>query len=251
MQLLVRQYVVPKEGNSESECEDACSDPMPDGQLIQHFAVADGATTSAFSRYWATLLVSAYSVGDFLGDKIEDCVSELQRQWHEHATGRARSWFVKEKILGGAHATLVGLTLFDKEADSDLAGKWRALAVGDACLFHVRNGNLLESFPILDAKGFDNSPVLISSIHPPSRVKSDLLEREGDWLPGDIFLLMTDAISSWLLSNHKEGVDLLERHAGTKEDFQHLIDELRKARDLEGVPILKNDDVTLMRIEVS
>src|SRR5947199_52879 len=73
------------------------------------------------------------------------------------------------------------------------------------------------------------------------------VQAEGDWLPGDTFFLMTDALACWFLREGEEGRqpwDELSGFSGATalEDFARRIEALR---DGEG---LKNDDVTLIQV---
>lgn len=251
MNLLVKRYMLPKAGNTEAELEDACSINEPNDVPVQHFAVADGATASVFSKFWATILVNAYSNGQMLNGNMEKCLTELQDTWWQHACARAKAWYVREKIQQGAHATMIGLSLLEPESGSESPGAWNALAVGDACLFHLRSGSLLDAFPIASADGFSNSPALLSSVDPLGNLADDLRLCQGNWLPGDVFLLMTDAISCWFLSDLKDSMRLIEDLTDNEKDFRWLVDSLRSDKTDDGMPVMKNDDVTLMRIELT
>ena len=71
----------------------------------------------------------------------------------------------------------------------------------------------------------------------------------GDWEPGDIFYLATDALAQWLLSELESGRppwsvlrDLCADDDATL--YSRLIDELRESQGLH------NDDTTLLQVEV-
>ncbi len=254
MDLRVRHYILPKEGNTDDECEDACAFSQEEGAAVWRFAVADGATTSVFSCYWARLLVNSYCSGQMQNGNLEESLLELRELWWEHASDRAQKWYVKEKIQRGAHATLLGLSIFASvHAADDVspgAGTFSAIAIGDACLFHVRKDQLLSAFPIASAGDFSTSPSLLSSLDPLGNLSEDLRQTKGEWFPGDVFLLMTDAMSCWLLSEQHERLPLIEPNSRDRRAFQYLIDYFRSGRDWSNMPFLKNDDVTLMRIEM-
>src|SRR6185369_17172238 len=84
--------------------------------------------------------------------------------------------------------------------------RWHALAIGDSCLFQVRDGRLFESFPLCRAVEFNSRPVLVSS-NPTSneRVWEEVYYKEGDTQPEDLFFLATDALSQWFLAEHESG----------------------------------------------
>ena len=71
----------------------------------------------------------------------------------------------------------------------------------------------------------------------------------GDWEPGDIFYLATDAIAQWLLAELEAGRppweslrDLCADDATTL--YGRLIEELRSNQGLQ------NDDTTILQVEV-
>ena len=59
-------------------------------------------------------------------------------------------------------ATLLGINI-ELNPWHDGAFPWQAMAIGDRCLFVVREGGLELSFPIDDAAQFNNTPSLICS----------------------------------------------------------------------------------------
>jgi hypothetical protein len=119
-------------------------------------------------------------------------------------------------------------------------GRWRAWAVGDSCVFHVRRNRLLQAFPRIHSGEFDNAPRLVGSRRcPPHRERA-----LGSWRAGDRLLLMTDALAQWFLRRVEAGrrpwraVERLEGDA----DFVHWIEKLRDSG------ALRNDDVTLLAV---
>src|SRR5207237_3291793 len=98
----------------------------------------------------------------------------------------------------GAFATFLGLVVEE-------AG-WHALAVGDSCLFQVRDGGLLRAFPLTRAADFGNSPHLVGSRAPgPGGTHPPGLRKQGDRRPGDRLWLMTDALAQWFLRDAEAG----------------------------------------------
>lgn len=75
-----------------------------------------------------------------------------------------------------------------------------------------------------------------------------VLECTGNWAPEDQFLLMTDALACWFLKEFERGRKpwsiFKEAEANDEASFRELIVKLRS----EGA--IKNDDVTLMKIEL-
>ncbi len=98
------------------------------------------------------------------------------------------------------------------------------------------------------AESFDNSPYLVASKTTKSlhRHGEGVTVMQGTWLPGDVFLLATDAISQWLLAQHEAGRPqwALMRALG-QTTFVPLVEKLRE------LGALHNDDSTLLRVEVA
>ena len=252
MWVCTRVFHVPKRGNAEAEYEDACYPERDVTRQLGAFrcAVADGASESAFSGLWAQLLVRSFGK------------RKLRLYWLRHLFERAIQtkpvpWYLEKKIKNGAHAAFLGLSIRDGHYNGNGNGSgeadrsWRALAVGDSCIFHVRDDELLTVGPVDKAELFDNSPYLIAT------KAKDLIRRNaqhvslmnGDWEPGDTFYLATDALAQWLLSELESGRppwpylrDLCADEDATL--YPRLIEELRSSQGLH------NDDTTLLQVEV-
>ena len=129
----------------------------------------------------------------------------------------------------------MGLTLSNQE--------WQATAIGDSCLFQVRGGQLLTTFPITNSTDFNNRPALLSSNS--GNWKSELATiacARGSWEPDDVFYMMTDAMACWFLRSIENGAQLEMVFDGDRE-FDRWIEGLREGG-------MRNDDVTLLRITV-
>lgn len=137
----------------------------------------------------------------------------------------------------------------DAAAGSDgPGGSWRALAVGDSCVFQVRGDTLVAVGPLCKAEQFNNSPYLLASKATQHIRRGDeqMTIISGRWQPGDTFLLASDAISQWLLAEHEAGRPpwSMLRALGP-QTFARFVEKLRAGGALH------NDDTTLMRIEVA
>jgi len=250
MQPAVKAFGVPKTGNSAEECDDAAA------YSNHRFAVADGATESSFADRWAQRLVQKYieqppALRNASGNILEEWLKPLQREWHASIPWDRLPWYAEEKARGGAFTSLLGvevlpapsrfrwLDLFRRRKGT----RWHAFAVGDSCFFQVRNNQLICSFPYEKPEEFNNRPLLISSI--PQRNKSvwkQIKQKEGDCQPGDLFLLMTDALALWFLNEIQSGntpwKSLLE--INSDKAFARFVDSLR------AESALRNDDTTLL-----
>ena len=247
MWVSTQTFHVPKRGGSESEYEDACyPEDSFRGELSSwRCAVADGATESAFSREWAQLLVQSFGHHQFR-------LKEQQRLWESTVKQGPLPWYLESKISRGAHAAFIGLSVRDPwpagAADDPQTGTWRAFAVGDSCLFHVRGNELLTAGPLSRSEEFGNNPFLLSttSRSPISRHNPLVSLLSGTWESNDAFYLATDALAQWLLS---------EKEAARPP--WGFLQDLEPSVFVSLVPILRdtgrlhNDDTTLLRLEVS
>jgi hypothetical protein len=124
---------------------------------------------------------------------------------------------------------------------------WQAVAVGDACLFQVRDDALLSSFPVTEAAAFGTTPPLLSTRADYSRRSLEHLSMAaGECRPDDLFLLATDALAAWFLREIEVGGcpwRSLEELSLLR--FGRLVRRLRHEHSL------RNDDVTLLLARVS
>src|SRR5262249_45599942 len=138
-------------GNATHEYEDAYAV----GTDALRIAVADGASETSFARQWAELLVEGFVQAAPSPAELNAWVTPLQATWAQGQQGKATAWYAERKVQDGAFSSLLGLAI-----DQD---RWRALAVGDSCLFMVRSGKLARAFPLERSEQFNNSPSLLSS----------------------------------------------------------------------------------------
>jgi hypothetical protein len=233
----IHHFWIPKDGNSEAEYEDACANNPQAGR----FALADGATESSFAKEWAKILTKGFADEEDWGQFFQQprswwewrsqmpkywsqWLEAMRRRWQEHLQQRQSErggtwpWFVENRIREGALATFCGLVLLPdiakpeqscrqcKDSDRSATRHYFCLAVGDACLFQVRDDRLVFCFPVQKAVDFNNTPPLVcSQSRPPARPTAPLRWCVRRWNEGDIFLLMTDALARWFLSDYESG----------------------------------------------
>jgi len=240
-----RHFVLPKEGSTAEECEDAVA--FDAGSL--RFAVADGATEAFDARRWAARLaaewvgavVATLSAAEF-GPWLKEQGEWLHASWE----GRKLSWYAEEKRRAGSYAAFVGLRL---EASGKRMG-WRAVALGDSCLVQRRGGELVSSFPLDSHEAFTSTPPLVpSSEHSREAALTRLVEREGRAEPGDTFLLMSDALSAWYLETSARRDPRVEEFDSLLAASENgsLSELVRRER---AAARMKDDDVAAVRIEV-
>ena len=232
---------IPKHGNDPSECEDSFC--IGDGT----FAVADGASDGIYSDVWARILAESYCrerPQHWNGDDFSEwvaCRRGLEwREWQEHVTAKELPWFAREKLRNGSFATFAGITFAP-----DQSGAWEACSYGDACLFVVRNDTILHSFPVTSSEAFGNNPPLIATLTGVSLEHVQLLSGVAE--AGDRLYLATDALAQWFLAQSERDEKpwaTFDTGILTDDDLASFVIEYR------GQKLLKNDDVTLIAIEV-
>ncbi len=227
---------VPKGGGRMDAYEDAAS--VRAEAWPARLAVADGATESAFAKEWAERLTrGVVEQGASTPESLRRAVPDWQAQWRAAVRARAEEgpWYVGAKAAEGAFATLLGLSL---RAD----GRWRAVSVGDGCLFRVRDGAPVRSWPFGAADAFTNRPALV-----PSRPGQTLPTPEatsGSWSAGDVFVLATDAVAAWLLAP-ESSVGPAAAAAWDETQFRRAVEQGRTKETL------RNDDATLLIMRIA
>ncbi len=222
-----------------------CTDRMVDTRKKStdklRFAIADGASESSFSREWAKILAHSYYRGKF---DVIDMVKggRLQQVWTWILRNKELSWFAEEKMRRGAFSSLAGITLYEE------AGYYfyEIFAIGDSCIFHVRDNELIAAWPISKAEEFNNSPFLISSIlSGNSSLYKYVHTDKGSCSVNDEFFLMTDALSCWFLQS-------INHHLNYEAEELILVKSQHKFRDkinhLRGKAKIRNDDTTMVRL---
>lgn len=230
--LAYRAFWQPKRGHDEADYEDAYR-VSASGPEASRAAIADGATESAFARLWATMLVEGLvDEGAIDPERFTQQLPLWQTMWIETIDQRSQGlpWYAAQKAEEGAFATALGLAL-------EPGGTWRALSVGDCCLFHLRDGAVQSTWPATDPDAFTNRPALVPSRRGPA-VPTPAVQT-GTWAPGDRFLLATDATAAWLL---RAGIGVLD-----DLDAEAFAQCVRIART---AGTLRNDDVTLVDLRI-
>ncbi len=248
-----RAFRLPRQGHGLEECQDALAADAERGR----FAIADGAAESPYSCVWASLLVEEFVRRSEQLPCWANWLPALQERWTERfSEGSSEEvsdnrlngvpWYLEAGLNQGAFATFLGLVIEEN--------KWYAVAVGDSCLFQVRQDELIRAFPMTRAADFSNAPWLVGSRTSPIEVPhKNGLQQLGDCQSGDRLWLMTDALAQWFLAQAEAGhkpwqqlnslVNTADK-ASAQQAFSAWVEELRGARQL------RNDDVTLVAVSV-
>lgn len=238
-----RHLCLPRRGHSLEECQDAAATAPELGR----FAIADGASESAHAALWARLLVDGF-VGNPANDLAwADWLPPLQQRWASAIERRPDQpplpWFLEPSEQQGAFATFLGLVV----RPTATGWSWEALAVGDSCLFQVRAGRLIRSFPLVRSSDFGSTPWLLGARTPPV-VRSERCA--GEAMAEDHFWLMTDALAQWFLRQVEtagrpwEMLEWLLHNPHCEQLTREWLAELRRMRQL------RDDDVALMEVIV-
>ncbi|WP_199620214.1 protein phosphatase 2C domain-containing protein [Paenibacillus alkalitolerans] len=245
-------FSLQKAGNRIDEYEDAfnCDIFANDDPGRFRFAIADGASESSFAGIWAGLLANAYCGGKFDGKHIHKSISKLSKVWSRTIHAKDLPWYAQEKLNSGAFSTLAGIT-FRLTGEDGFFAEFDAIAVGDSCIFHIRGDKIIASFPVGSTDDFHNRPVLISTNAANNMDLKAFVKRwTGTAQTGDSFLLMTDALACWMLTRYEEDTSVVKKIHGLagEHDFTNLVHAERRSIWRNGSFYLRNDDVTLIRI---
>lgn len=249
---------LPKGGNGPAECEDAFRVAYPDrrspaGRDAAHIALSDGASESAFARDWANILAEDLvhrppDLSDPAPETLARWLEPAQAEWRRRVPWERLPWHGEAKARAGALAALLGLTI--ARSPGPAAGlTWQALAIGDSCLFLVREERLEVAFPIAYAGRFNDSPAMLCSNPAGNRRAWRGIHRQsGNCRAGDTFILASDALACWFLERRAAGErpwqtlsGLMAQEPARQEAW---VQEQRRERRL------RNDDTTLLIIRV-
>ncbi|MDQ1008700.1 hypothetical protein QFZ82_003185 [Streptomyces sp. V4I23] len=274
----VKAVVIPKQGNSEVECEDSYC-VIPKSSLSEQCfgpvvaVISDGASESMFARAWSNMIARrvahrAYWVPEILtgpGPSFRYFINQLVGHWERWLAryidqrvtdGRPLRWYEEAKLASGAFATLLAVRLDYGHAQPVYEGKedgfWHAAALGDSCVFQLRGQEVISLFPIEYSADFGNTPNLLGSNANRDLVCQRTAFFDGSFRHGDDFFLMTDALAAWFLSTVEN------THPG---ELKGILDQLRRfsrtenrsafkswLSSLMASGALQNDDITLMHI---
>ena len=249
-----RTFWLARRGHAPAEYEDA----FAVNEVSGRFAVADGASEGCFTGLWARLLVDGFVARTGQEARAwSDLLPALQEQWYAEVYVQDLPWYAVQGVRQGASATFVGLALENSpissaaEQESKASYDWQAVAVGDTCLLHTRGHALLHAFPLKRAQQFDNFPRLVGSCMSVENVRArQSLWSDGHGQSGDRLWMMTDALAQWCLTENEAGgnpwsdLESLLAAPETEDPFVSLMERLREAS------MLRNDDVTLLAIEL-
>ena len=253
MQIQMVTFSEAKEGNAPGEWQDgACGGVSGDGRRAR-FVVLDGATTAYDPVRWVDQLVTSF-LPEQGGPALEPAAmrawfARMQDRWAADAP--AFESIVEERKFAevGSFATMLGFDIYALDGPEPY---WRAVALGDTVLFHVRAGRLIAVFPPLGPDDFGTLPDGVHTSRASlDRMTERLLFGGGVLEAGDFLFAATDAMAQWILRtivrDEAKVWDTLTTLAHP-DVFARLVEDQR--REQNSAKRMKNDDVTLMRLRL-
>jgi len=232
----------PKDLGYEREYEDAYCADAEAGRL----AIADGVSSAIFSKSWAALLshlavAAPPAIEDI--DAVELWLSRLRKQWTKEISYKSLRWMQRDKLqrVGGGSATLLWVELRQSEHD-EFSFNYEVVAFGDCCLFHIRDNQLLHSFPMTDASQFDLTPDSLRSFEISETKAIECQMETGECREGDFLILTTDAFAEWALREEaiKSPVDWMSLWEDSPIAWDQRIKQLRQQTSI------RVDDTTIV-----
>ncbi|GAA4819940.1 hypothetical protein ACFQ0K_13495 [Nocardioides caeni] len=239
---------LPKEGASAEENDDAGA-AGPLGVA----AVADGASSSFDAGAWARTLVRRWLEAPpavtptAVAAWALECAASYatERATRAGADGSGSSWWQAEAGQKAAHATFLGLRVV-RTSDGLV---WRAVAVGDALVLHLRRAatgfQVVSGFPYEASSAASGAPLLLASDAAETRSLPSLRTVEGPAEPEDVWLLATDEVARWALAADEAGEPIWEVLATGGKAFERAVSDARVARSVV------NDDMTCVVVRAS
>lgn len=233
-----QHVLLPKSGFESSECEDV----IGLNEQNCRFAVADGATEAFDARNWAQRLAENWVRSDsaLTPATFHDWVANEGLALHSSWKQLTLPWYAEEKARKGSFAAFVGVEL-DLHSESP---SWKAIALGDACLLHCRDGALLKSLPVTTSASFNSAPLLVASDPVFYKTSADsLVIDSGRCQHNDILFLASDAAAAWYLERFEQNdfPDIL-RDNDEPDAAKFFANERLAGR-------IRNDDIAVIRLE--
>jgi serine/threonine protein phosphatase PrpC len=241
-------FWLPKDLGYPDEYQDAFDLDCQRGIAV----IADGVSSAIFSGLWARLVTAATCAQPpdlEHPEQFHSWLQELRQSWRSQIDVSQLAFYQRPKLVDGAMTTLLWMTLspqVDQQGEPTGNYNLQAFAVGDCVLFQVREGQLLQAFPLTNAAEFDLSPAVVGSV---DRKRDHLLEFkmiEYECQPDDLLVLCTDAIGLWAIGRSEAGEPVdWERYWGLSQaEWAADVAAQRNAF------VMRHDDSTLMLLRV-
>lgn len=252
-------FRIPKPGEGIEDCQDSL---MADPDRLC-FALSDGVSRSFLPGLWSRMLVEylkSISIFDtkFENNHIDEWFDPLLKLWdckvqqHFGKPLEQLPYYVRNNLQKPAYATLAVLELRPKVESGEILD-WKAIAIGDTCVFHFREDRLLKVVPAINSTEFSNYPVVI-----PCK-KNELEQRLADYeIPtysgeafwNDRFYLATDALAKWILAQDEGQNYGAIRELLTIDDPIEFQNWVIQHRNEKGRLQLEGDDTSFISITI-
>jgi len=212
-------------------------------------AIADGVSSSLFARQWSRILTEAAIAESPDPDDKEAFGRWLARcraAWSGRIDASRLAWFQKAKMREGAFSTLLWLALRPKPGAPRGTGRLVGHAVGDSCLFLVREGKTRLSFPIKCASQLEANPMVLGSVDLKRDELVTFARIDEECCVGDLVVLATDAVADWVLRRLEDGGEpnWADYWTMAEDAWQGEVTALREQRQM------RYDDATLVLLRV-
>jgi serine/threonine protein phosphatase PrpC len=241
-----RVFTLAKDPEHPEQNQDACCLDSTRGVA----AIADGVASGIFSRQWAGILTEAVVSAPpdpQDNESFARWVTDRREDWNGQIDTSGLAWHQKPKLREGAFSTLLWIVLSPGDP-SDPQESWqlRVFAVGDSCLVHVRDGQVLGTFPIERAEQLDVNPVVLGSVDLGRDDYVKFASLEESCRANDLLVLCTDAIAAWALAIIEAGgtPPWDDQWTMSRAEWQQEVTRLRE----EGR--MRYDDATQMLLRV-
>ncbi|HET6880239.1 MAG TPA: hypothetical protein VFI31_08795 [Pirellulales bacterium] len=248
MRFEARTFWLPKDADETAQYQDAFALDAETGRA----AIADGVSSAIFSGPWARLLtLGVIAEPPPLDDAaaFQTWLADKRAAWLNSVDTSKLTWYQRPKMVDGAMTTLLWLELLPTETnEAGLATRYglQTFAIGDTCLFHLRDDELLYWFPLERSSQFGLNPAVVASVDQQLDHLLEFRVREHDCLPGDLLVLATDAVALWAVERQESGeaVAWPRYWDYSDEDWRAEIFSLRDAKQM------RFDDSTLVLLRV-
>ena len=225
---------------------DTCADMAYVNDKNQVFAIADGVSQAFNSAKWAELLVADVSESGGLINLLNH-LHHLSKEWEADCSillkDEEPQSFVRQKQLQGSQSTLAVLQLV---SSVNSVNNWQFNTVGDSLLIALDSSNptpLIKRFyPWSVSSDFPTGPDVVST-NPPY-LRGHIKTFQFECANNESFLLMTDALARYAVSNGAIGTSILTVFPFLEDD-QHIFETWIASARKNG---LGDDDSTLISI---
>jgi len=243
--------------HKEMETISGCQDNFSYNEAKNCFAIADGATQSFYSSIWSKLLVDYFCENPQIDkNNWQEWLELIQQKWLEEVraelekakSGNNPAWIDIQNRLNrfeSATSTFIGLQFIENQAKISI--------VGDSCLFIFQGNQLIQTYLLKKSTNFNDRPGYFGSRsknnddYEPEFLDIELkYKQHSDKL---YFVLATDALAEYIFKYTEQQRDILTTllTINSEQEFENFVKSARH----NGTIKMKNDDVTLMILEVS